>query len=104
VGAIAPTPKIADADGQKLEPESAYVEKCRLKWAALIKAVYEADPLKCPKCGGTMKIISFIEDDATIKKILKHCGKWKESILRPPPQISAEPSPVAEVHLCCGFK
>jgi hypothetical protein len=51
-----------------------------------------------------MKIISFIEDDATIKKILKHCGKWKESILRPPPQISAEPSPVAEVHLCCGFK
>jgi hypothetical protein len=47
-----------------------------LKWAALIKAVYEVDPLKGPKpvvcrvepCGRTMKIISFIEDDATIKK------------------------------------
>ncbi|NLV68200.1 MAG: hypothetical protein GXY14_11080 [Spirochaetes bacterium] len=62
-----PTPAIADADWERLEPESAYVKKCRLKWAALIKAVYEVDPLKCPKCGGTMKIISFIEDDATIQ-------------------------------------
>lgn len=94
VAATSPTPDIADADWEKLGPESAYVKKCRLKpvvsqvepWAALIKAVYEActerrrsvDPLKCPKCGGTMEIISFIEDDTTIKNILKHCGKWKE--------------------------
>ena len=88
--ATSATPDIADTDWQKLEPESAYVKKCRLKWAALIKAVYEVDPLKCPKCGGTMKIISFIEDEVTIKKILKHCGKWKESLPRPPPQISAD--------------
>jgi hypothetical protein len=27
----------------------------------LIKRVYEVDPLCCPKCGGMMKIISFIE-------------------------------------------
>ena len=25
-------------------------------------------------CGGEMKIISFIEEDAVIRKILKHCG------------------------------
>jgi hypothetical protein len=62
---------------------------------ALIKAVYEVDPLKCPMCGG-MKIISFIDDDATIKKILKHCGKWKEVHPRPPPQIIVEPATVAE--------
>ncbi|MBN1599990.1 MAG: hypothetical protein JW915_00205 [Chitinispirillaceae bacterium] len=97
--ATTPTPDIADADWEKLEPESAYVKKCRMTWAALIKAVYEVDPLKCPtaqnyngngalwhrkslrsrseadNCGGTMmvrlrsptKIISFIEDDATIQ-------------------------------------
>jgi hypothetical protein len=94
--ATALPPDIADGDWQKLEPESAYVKKCRLKWAALIKAVYEVDPLKCPKCGGTMKVISFIEDDAIIKKILKHCGKWKEPVPRPPPQRSAEPASVAE--------
>ena len=94
--AIVPTPHMADQDWEKLEPESAYVKKCRMTWAALIKAVYEVDPLKCPKCGGTMKIISFIEDDATIQKILKHCGKWKKEIPRPPPQISTEPESVAE--------
>jgi hypothetical protein len=102
--ATSPKPDIADADWQKLEPESVYVKKCRLKWAALIKAVYEVDPLKCPKCGGTMKIISLIEDDTTIQKILKHCGKWKEPIPRPPPQIVAEPALVAEeVTLDYGF-
>ncbi len=29
-------------------------------WAALIKRVWQVDPLQCPRCGGTMKIVSFI--------------------------------------------
>ena len=36
-------------------------KEARKRWAALIKQVYQADPLLCPKCGGQMKIISFIE-------------------------------------------
>ena len=28
----------------------------RRRWAMLIKRIYQADPLLCPKCGGTMKI------------------------------------------------
>ena len=60
------------------EADRAYRRKCRMTWAALIKCVYEVDPLKCPKCGGTMKIISFIEEDAVIRKILRHCGLWKK--------------------------
>ena len=32
-----------------------------MRWAALIKRVYEVDPLCCPQCGGTMAIVSFIE-------------------------------------------
>jgi hypothetical protein len=31
-------------------------------WGCLIQKLYEVDPLLCPKCWGTMKIISFIED------------------------------------------
>jgi len=27
----------------------------------LLQRIYEVDPLKCPKCNVTMKIISFIE-------------------------------------------
>jgi len=31
------------------EPDTPFQRKCRMTLAALIKAVYEVDPLKCPK-------------------------------------------------------
>ena len=45
----------------------------------LIKRVYEVDPLEYPKCGGAMKIISFIEHRQrdVIERILCHCGLWE---------------------------
>jgi hypothetical protein len=30
----------------------------RRRWTALIKRVYEVDPLVCPKCGGEMRVIA----------------------------------------------
>ena len=68
------------------EPDTPFRKKCRMTWAALIKTVYEVDPLKCPKCGGEMRIVSFIEEKSVIEKILRHCGRWKESAPRPPPK------------------
>ena len=61
----------------------------RKRWAALIKQVYEVDPLSCPKCGAEMKIIAFIEgrQEAVVEKILKHCGLWNEESDRGPPQV-----------------
>ena len=61
--------------------------EARRGWAALIKQVYESDPLLCPKCGSEMKIIAFIERHQTevIEKILRHCGLWEESSARGPP-------------------
>ncbi|MBS3820042.1 hypothetical protein KGY73_11160 [bacterium] len=41
-------------------------------WAEMIKKVYEIDPLICPQCGQTMRIVSFIEDYKVIDKIIKH--------------------------------
>jgi hypothetical protein len=67
------------------EPDTPYRRKCRMTWAALIKLVYEVDPLKCPRCGGTMKIVGFIEGAAVIENILRHCNLWKEPAPRPPP-------------------
>ena len=46
----------------------------RKNWTRLIQKIYEVDPLTCPKCHGRMRIISFIEDEEVIKKILKHLG------------------------------
>jgi len=46
--------------------------------------VYEIDPLICPKCGGQMRIISFIEDYKVIDKIIDHL-KLTFKAERPPP-------------------
>ena len=86
------------------EPDTPYRRKCRIEsekagaheWAALIKAVFEVDPLKCPVCGGTMKIVAFIEEVVVIKKILKHCKFWKEEPARPPPQNMLAENTVSE--------
>ncbi len=55
-------------------------------WAEMIKKVYEADPLICPKCGGTMRIVSFIEDHNIIDKIIKHLNLTFKAARPPPPQ------------------
>ncbi len=62
-------------------------KQARKRWAALIKPVYEIDPLSCPQCGAEMKIISFIERHQSegIEKILRHCGLWEETSARAPP-------------------
>ncbi len=48
----------------------------RKNWARLAQKIYNVDPLKCPKCEGKMQIISFIEQPAIIRKILKHLNLW----------------------------
>ena len=42
----------------------------------MILKVYEVDPMVCPKCGGTMKIIAFITtvQSDVIRRILEHLG------------------------------
>jgi hypothetical protein len=42
------------------------------------------DPLKCTYCNGKMRIISFIEDEENIKKILKHLNLWEVQNHDPP--------------------
>jgi hypothetical protein len=70
-----------------LEPEG-NVKAFRKSWARLIQKIYQVDPLVCPKCKGTMRIISFIEDQKVIRDILIHLGLWLVRS-RPPPKICA---------------
>ena len=58
-------------------------------WARLIQKIYEADPLVCPKCQGSMRIISFIEDPSVIRDILNHLGLWLTRA-KPPPKAHAQ--------------
>ena len=38
----------------------------------MIRKVYEVDPMTCPKCGDTMKIIAFLTDYAVVDRIIGH--------------------------------
>jgi hypothetical protein len=82
-------PSILEQDGSSRE--------FRQNWARLIQKIYEVDPLTCPKCQGRMRILAFIEEEAVIKKILKHLGLWDQKT-RPPPKTNAPPK-TQEYHI-----
>jgi Putative transposase len=58
-------------------------------WARLIKQVYEVDPLACPQCTGSMRIIACIEQPAVIETILAHLGLWPAPAHSPPVETLA---------------
>ena len=75
------------AAGTGIPVRSPTAREARKGWAALIKQVYEANPLCCPRCGAELKIIAFMERHQTdvIEKIFRHCGLWEEQPARGPP-------------------
>ena len=56
----------------------------RRRWANLIRRVYEVDPLVCPRCGGEMRVVSFIAEPGVIRRIVDHLRKRQRGS-RPPP-------------------
>ena len=70
--------KKADADDTipTIMPNEMSSSEARQNWARLIQKIYEVDPLVCPKCQGTMKIISIIDSFDIIEQILKHLNLW----------------------------
>jgi hypothetical protein len=46
----------------------------------LIKTVWEADPLRGPKCSLEMRIVSLIDEEDVIERILRHLGLWQEGL------------------------
>jgi hypothetical protein len=48
-----------------------------------------------PECSGEMKVISMIEDEEVIKKILKHLGLWNLKA-RSPTKATGPPKPVKQ--------
>jgi hypothetical protein len=63
----------------------------RKNWARLIQKIYNVDPLLCPKCSGSMRIISLIDDAEIIKKILKHLSLWDVKH-KPPARANGPPT------------
>jgi hypothetical protein len=63
----------------------------RKNWARLIQKIYNVDPLLCPKCLGSMRIIAFIEDNQIVKKILQHLDLWHVK-RKPPARANGPPT------------
>ncbi len=90
--------KKGDGENTPLCIESPKVssKECRLRWANLIKKIYEVDPcqrcylLICSACGGQMKIISFIQEREVIEKILNHLGLLNQYTHSPPQKITSQ--------------
>ena len=76
VMALAPMPVIAplpveanEADAPHHRPASHYL------WAMLLARIYETLPLVCPICKSEMRIIAFITEGSSVRKILDHLGE-----------------------------
>ena len=59
-------------------------KECRKRWAAMIRKIYDKDPLICPRCGSEMRIIAFIDQWETVLRILKHLKLWPAPARSPP--------------------
>jgi hypothetical protein len=57
-------------------------------WAAIIRKVYEVDPMLCPKCGGQMKVIAFLTDFTVVDRIIDHLKLTFVAERPPPPHIA----------------
>jgi hypothetical protein len=72
-------PAVAAQAAVGTEPDTAARRQLRKNWAALIRRVYEVDPLLCV-CGATMRIVAVITERSVITKILAHLAKAAAAI------------------------
>jgi hypothetical protein len=70
-------------------PATEFVSRAKAAWAGLIRKVYEADPLECPKCKGPLRVIALIEDPGVIQCILEHLGLWAPLATERSPPLGA---------------
>jgi len=61
----------------------------RRQWADLMRRAFGYDLLRCPNCGGTMRLLACILERTVIRKILTHLGLPSD----PPALARARASP-----------
>ncbi|MGB9004494.1 MAG: transposase [Candidatus Aminicenantales bacterium] len=57
-------------------------------WAAMIRKVYEVDPMISPKCGGVMKVVAFLTASTVVDRIIEHLKLTFVADRPPPPQVA----------------
>lgn len=77
------------------ERERLTLSESRLRWAELLRRIFEVDPVRCPTCSGEMRIVAFITERAVIDRILDHQRRKREGAqaARGPPAPGRVTSP-----------
>ena len=44
------------------------LREARRRWAELLRRIFEVEPLECPRCGQTMRIVAFITEPQVIDR------------------------------------
>lgn len=88
------TPRTSTAP---VEPVSEFAVRAKAAWARLIRKIYEADPLECPRCKGPMRTIALIDDPGVIRRILEHLGLWAPEVSERSPPHAPEAWPADAV-------
>lgn len=89
--ATAACPSVAPAEPPADPPVAG--SRTRLRWAALLARVFEAEVLRCPRCGGRRRILAFLTDPEVVLRILSHLGLPTSA----PPVAPARAPPQAEL-------
>lgn len=81
----------ADAGGEVIDVSAFKPRRIpSKKWRELIKKVWEADPLLCPRCQNEMRVVALIDQAEVIERILRHLGLWEAGVrvdaARDPPE------------------
>jgi len=76
LGILTGTRVLAEATGASSDsPTWPELQARRRRWAELLQRIFEVDPLRCPRCGGDMRIVAFVLDHQVVHAILKHLRK-----------------------------
>jgi hypothetical protein len=80
--------QLAQDDAEGAEALAQYIIRNPFSLKKLCYKVWEVDPLICQHFRAEMKVVSFINEVAVIRRILDHLGLWTEikPVSRPPPK------------------
>ena len=53
-------------------PSSSVSRARSATWADLLRRVYDVDALKCPGCGGRLRVIAALTERSAVRAILAH--------------------------------
>ena len=80
---VVPVPPARTTAGEG-DCTQAHGKPARLRWAQLLKRVFDIDIERCA-CGGKLKLVAVIEEPSVMEKILTHLGLSPQ----PPPRAKA---------------